>query len=643
MSDLKIVETQLKALQEELAQKDARLKDKEALFDQILEGTLAGFWDWDIEHNTEYLSPTFKAMFGYADDEMENTPEAWQKIIHPADLEMVLKHFDAHIKSKGVVPYDNHVRYFHKNGQIVNVWCRGKVMEWLPNGDPKRMVGSHVNVTNLVTANSNFKEEAERCSLIIEGVNAGVWDYNFKTGEEWWSPKFYELLGYEPDKLHCSYETFLQLIHPEDKLVLTTAIKDHLHRKFPVHVPIRVKHKSTNYIWVEACGQAIWDESDTAIRMAGSLVDINERKIQEAHQIKVESVLNETGTIAKVGGWELTVGDGEMQPHWSDEVYRIHEVPLGQQPPLDKALSFYPEADKAQIEKLLQKAIEKGEGFDEEFNFITAKGNQIFVRSICMPIVNESGEVIKLNGVFQDITEKKKQEITLRDSLTVLGEQNKRLQGFAHIVSHNLNSHTSNIQMLTKFLKEAKNEKDWHQYLGMLEDASRQLETTIKDLNEIVSIQNHAKSSLKKLHFADSFKNLEKVLSAFMQEEKTEVNLNFKVKSVKYIPAYIDSIFLNFITNAIKYKHPERNPIINIHSFKDKNASVWLTFEDNGIGINLARHGHKLFGMYKTFSKHPDSKGLGLFITKTQVESLKGEIRVESELEKGTKFSIRLN
>lgn len=641
MSDQKTLEAQVLALQQELAQKEAKIKESEDLFNEILEGTLAGFWDWDIEHNTEYLSPTFKAMFGYVDDEMESSPEAWQKIIHPDDLPLVFEHFDAHVKSKGVIPFDNYVRYFHKDGNIVNVSCRGKVVEWLANGDPKRMVGSHVEVTELVSANDRFKMEAQRCNLIIQGVNAGVWDFHFVTGEEWWSPKFYEILGYKPHELHCSYDNFLRIVHPDDKVVLNNAIKDHLHQKHSVKVHIRVQNKNEQYIWVEACGQAIWNEEGTAIRMAGSLVDIHQRKLQEAHQVKVEQVLNETGAIAKVGGWELTLGD--MQPHWSDQVYHIHEVPLGKQPPLDEALLFFPPIDRAIVEKLLQDAVEKGEGFDREFNFITAKKNQIFVRSICMPILDEFGKTVKLKGVFQDITEKKKQEIMLRDSLSVLGEQNKRLQGFAHIVSHNLNSHASNIQMLSKFLSEAKNEADWEQYLDMLKDASQQLETTIFDLNEIVSIQNQVTSSLKKLHFADSFKNLEKTLSAFMQEEKVEINLNFKVSSVDYIPAYLDSIFLNFITNAIKYKHPDRDPIIDIHTFEDKQRKVWLTFQDNGMGINLPRHGHKLFGMYKTFSKHPDSKGLGLFITKTQVESLKGEIQVESELEKGTKFSIRLN
>ena len=135
-----------------------QIKDKNMAFEQVLESTMAGFWDWNILENTEYLSPSFKKMFGYEDDEMENTPEAWQKIVHPDDLENVFRCFEEHVESKGAVPYDNEVRYFHKSGRIVWVWCKGRVIEWGENGEPIRMVGSHVNITGLKNLTQSNKE-----------------------------------------------------------------------------------------------------------------------------------------------------------------------------------------------------------------------------------------------------------------------------------------------------------------------------------------------------------------------------------------------------------------------------------------------------------------------------------------------------
>lgn len=125
------------------------LLERNNAFEQLLEGTMAGYWDWMIQENTEYLSPSFKEMFGYEDHEMENSPESWQKIIHPDDLPAVFETFNKHVASKGEIPYDNEVRYYHKDGSIVYVICRGKVIEWDGDGKPIRMVGSHVDITQL--------------------------------------------------------------------------------------------------------------------------------------------------------------------------------------------------------------------------------------------------------------------------------------------------------------------------------------------------------------------------------------------------------------------------------------------------------------------------------------------------------------
>ncbi len=129
--------------------KEAEDKISEAnyVYNTIIEGAMAGYWDWNIPNNTEFMSPTFKKMFGYEDHEVPNTPNWWQEHIHPDDLPQVLANFDKHVETKGEFPYDNEVRYFHKDGSIVWVYCRGKVIEWGENGEPIRMVGTHVNIT----------------------------------------------------------------------------------------------------------------------------------------------------------------------------------------------------------------------------------------------------------------------------------------------------------------------------------------------------------------------------------------------------------------------------------------------------------------------------------------------------------------
>lgn len=157
---------QIANLKSELTHVQNQLKQKEIIFDSILEGTMAGFWDWYIQDNYEYLSPTFKKMFGYEDHEMENSPESWMKIIHPDDLEMVKKNFNHYIETRGREPYISEVRYFHKDGSLIWVHCEGKVIEWDDNWNPIRMVGYHIDITKRKKV-----EEDRKYTLQLEKKN----------------------------------------------------------------------------------------------------------------------------------------------------------------------------------------------------------------------------------------------------------------------------------------------------------------------------------------------------------------------------------------------------------------------------------------------------------------------------------------
>ncbi|HBX66928.1 MAG TPA: hypothetical protein DEG32_12540, partial [Balneolaceae bacterium] len=112
--------------------------------------------------------------------------------------------------------------------------------------------------------------------------------------------------------------------------------------------------------------------------------------------------------------------------------------------------------------------------------------------------------------------------------------------------------------------------------------------------------------------------------------------------SLKYNPAYLESIVLNLLSNAIKYRHPDRKPEVAVKA-EEREGSVHLEVSDNGLGIDLEKHGEKLFGMYNTFHQNKNSKGIGLFITKNQIESMGGSIDVQSKPNEGTTFKIKLS
>lgn len=156
-------------------EKDAqeKIEKERKMLESILEDALSGYWDWNLVTNQEYLSPSFKGMFGYSDEELQNSPESWQKLIYQEDLPSVLDQFDSHVESRGAVPFYNEVRYHHKNGRTVWVICSGRVVEW-DGTKPLRMVGCHINITGIKELESLLREERSLFKTTLHSIGDGV-------------------------------------------------------------------------------------------------------------------------------------------------------------------------------------------------------------------------------------------------------------------------------------------------------------------------------------------------------------------------------------------------------------------------------------------------------------------------------------
>ncbi len=260
-----------------------------------------------------------------------------------------------------------------------------------------------------------------------------------------------------------------------------------------------------------------------------------------------------------------------------------------------------------------------------------------------IPLVNNDDSVYGLVGISMDITDLKQKETQLRKLVAVSAKQNKKLVNFAHIVSHNLRSHTANFSMLLDFLTHEKNEDEKKRIVLMLTKASDNLLETLDNLNEVVNINSSNNISKKLISLNSIYKKVEENLIALFSEHNVHIinNISDDIK-VTVVPSYLEDIIMNLITNAVKYRSPARFPVIKL-SAKQEKDSVIFSVADNGLGIDLKKHGDKLFGMYKTFHENTEAKGIGLFIVKNQIEAMGGSVTAESEVGKGSTFRIHFN
>lgn len=255
---------------------------------------------------------------------------------------------------------------------------------------------------------------------------------------------------------------------------------------------------------------------------------------------------------------------------------------------------------------------------------------------------DENGKPTRAIGIHKDITQFKEKEIELANTINIIGSQNNRLLNFAHIVSHNLRSHAGNLKMLLDLFKAA-DETERKEMLHHLEAISDGLTITIGHLKELVEIQFEIKTVKEKLNLRYYLKNILNILHNEISKHGVNIEINIPLDvTVNYNPAYLESILLNFTTNAIKYSSSERKPMIS-YDFEIIKGKKVLSISDNGLGIDLKRHKNAIFGMYKTFHKNQNSRGIGLFITKNQIEAMGGTVEVRSEVNKGTTFKIYFN
>ena len=278
---------------------------------------------------------------------------------------------------------------------------------------------------------------------------------------------------------------------------------------------------------------------------------------------------------------------------------------------------------------------------DFEYRMICKDGTVIWIRDM-VNIVYENGKAVSLHGIMIDITKSKKIEKVLSNSFHLVSKQNERLLNFSYIISHNLRSHTSNIASIVSLIQSSETEQEKEQMMQLLVSVSNLLNETMLHLNEVINIRTNVNLVTESLNLKEYIDNVMKIFSEQIISKEVKIsNLIPDDLMINYNPAYLESILFNLISNAIRYSHPDRKISI-VLKWVIANDKKILEISDNGIGIDLVKYGSKIFGMYKTFSNDPTSKGVGLFITKNQIEAMGGTITVESKLNVGTTFKIEI-
>ncbi len=222
-----------------------------------------------------------------------------------------------------------------------------------------------------------------------------------------------------------------------------------------------------------------------------------------------------------------------------------------------------------------------------------------------------------------------------------LVEYNQQLEQFAFIAAHNLRAPVARILGLGQLAKLSGVSKDDEKMITeKMVQTAEELDQVVRDINTILEIRKNNTLSVSEVDLQLELELIKANLANEINDTKAEISCSFEqVNKLKTVKPYLDSILLNLISNAIKYRHPKRPPRIEISTSRTDNI-ICLQVTDNGLGINLDAHKKNIFTLYKRFHSHVEGKGMGLYLVKTQVEALGGKITVDSKVNEGTSFRI---
>jgi len=596
-----------------------------------------GGWEVDLVNDKIYWSHITKEIHGVDENYIPNLADAisfYKEGYSRTTISKLVKEAMEYGKA-----WDTELQII--TAQNKEVWVRAIGEPEMINGKCVRIIGTFQDIDRRKKTEIEYNKVSDRLALATDKAGIGIWEYDIKRNELLWDSNMYGLYGIEESDFKGVFEAWESCVLPEDLERSSNEVKDAIEGKKNFDTTFRVKWPNGDIRWIKAEATVTRDNNGEATKMIGANVDITELKTTELQLETSEESLQGAFENSSVG-MALVALDGKFikvnQSLCESLGYSNEEL-------LQLTFQDITHPDDLEIDlALLGEVVEgKRSTYQIEKRYFDKGGQLVYILLTVTSVKNFDGTLSHFISQIVDISPRIKAEKKLKNLLQLTTNQNSSLLNFAHIVSHNLRSNSANLTMICKFLSEdGLKQEEQKEMIDMLGRASDGLNETITHLNEVVQVKLETGKKLKEVHVRSTFDKILEDINALILENKINVNTNisdnFKVKGV---PAYIESIFLNLTTNAIKYRDPEKKPTLTIQSHIEDQFIV-LSVEDNGKGIDLERYGKKIFGMYKTFHGNKDARGIGLFITKNQIESMGGTIEVESEVGVGTKFKVKL-
>lgn len=548
----------------------------------------------------------------------------------------------------------------HVHNEILNRSKSGKdywmELDIVPLTDDQENITGFMSIQLDITERKKtealIKEQAERTELALAAGELGLWDWNIQTGKTLFDERWASMLGEKLEHLTPYVDEWIKRCHPDDLPLAKKALQDHFDGKTPIYeCRHRVKHRDGSWRWIIDSGKVVTrSQNGEPIRMVGTHRDITDQYTAQLELQRQTAALNHTGSLARVGAWELNLADNTI--YWTDEVRILHEVALDYIPTFESALAFYPEDAREKMREATQRAIDFGEPIDIEVPFITAKGTHLWIRSMG-EAVQVDGKTQVIRGAFQDITEFHQQRLALVEAKKIAEKASHAKADFLANMSHEIRTPLNAVIGMSELLQNTSVNTEQAEFIGVIRSSGETLLVLINDILDFSKIESgNLEFESIPVHVRDCVENALELIARPAAEKNLDlmVSIDLDVPSAVYgDKTRLCQIITNLLSNAVKFTE-KGEIVISVSNTISTNGmtnhdGLHFAISDTGIGIPADR----LDRLFKSFSQVDASTtrqyggtGLGLAICSRLVSLMQGRIWVESCPGKGSTFHFEI-
>jgi len=548
----------------------------------------------------------------------------------------------------------------------------------IEDGSVTRVVGVARDVTEQKERERTLQQIKNRLELAVEGAQLGIWDWDMTTDEVEFNEQWAEMLGHSLDEVEPHLDAWERRVHPDDLGPVKDALSEHIAGETPYYdTEHRMRTATGEWKWIRDVGKVVKrDEDGEPVRAVGIHLDIDDQKRREEDLERTRALIERTQESASIGWWEVDLVDESLT--WSDEVHRIHGVPVDESVDLEEAIEFYHPDDRETIETAFDRLIEDGESYDLELRVVTASGRSRWVRAIGDPQFDDAGNVVGALGLFQDITERREYEIALestreefreiidlvpdlvfvknRDGEYLLAneataeaygktqeyertleQQRDSLTLLNQVVRHDIRNQLMVVESYTELLEDSLPDDQSRTYARTVIEAAKQATEITETAKDVTDVLLQVGSDRTPMSLRDELSG--QIETVRTDQDRATVSVDGDIPDVTVMADdLLEAVFRNLLTNAVVHNNEDVAEIAV--STRVLDDAVRVSIADNGPGIEDT-HKEQIFQEGEK-GLESGGTGVGLYLVKTLVDKYGGDVWVEDNEPTGSVFVVEL-